>query len=286
MTGNMTIIQYASKFTELSWFTQDFVTSERMKMRRFEEGLAFYIRNQLVGQPVKTYQELYEQGAEVERVKNELTALNPRNPKRKWNDHKVPNDNISFKKPVVSSAESHVLESSEPCGKCGRTNHRTSECCAGINKCLWCGSTEHTVATYPKRLSVVEKGVVKSSSPPHQVQAPEKPFIVGRAYITSKKEASNSGTVVTGTLFLNSKPFSVLFNSGATHSFISTRAALLLNLEDNKEEVEYKIGLLNGHVLKCSTLYKDVPIMIGGHRFPGDLIQFDLSEFDVALGIN
>jgi len=102
----------------------------------------------------------------------------------------------------------------------------------------------------------------------------------------SKKEASNSRAVVIGTLFLHSKPFSVLFDSGATHFFISTRDALLLSLEDNKEEVAYRIGLPNRHVLKCSTLYKDVPILIGEHRFPGDLIQFDLSEFDVILGMN
>jgi len=43
MSGIMTVIQYASKFTELSRFVSKFVSSERLKMRRFEEGLAFYI---------------------------------------------------------------------------------------------------------------------------------------------------------------------------------------------------------------------------------------------------
>jgi len=52
-------------------------------MRRFEKGLAFYIRNQLAGQPILTYQELYEQAAEVEWVKTELEALNPIHQKRK-----------------------------------------------------------------------------------------------------------------------------------------------------------------------------------------------------------
>jgi len=55
MTGNMTVMQYASKFAELSRFTLDFVAFKRMKMRRFKEGLAFYVRNQLVGRPIKTY---------------------------------------------------------------------------------------------------------------------------------------------------------------------------------------------------------------------------------------
>jgi len=59
ISGSMTVTQYASKFTELSTFALEFVSLERLKMRRFEEGLAFYIRNQLAGQLILTYQELY-----------------------------------------------------------------------------------------------------------------------------------------------------------------------------------------------------------------------------------
>jgi len=55
MSGNMTMMQYASKFTELSRFVPELVSSERLKMRRFEEGFAFYIWNQLAGQPIWTY---------------------------------------------------------------------------------------------------------------------------------------------------------------------------------------------------------------------------------------
>jgi len=143
MTGNTTVIQYASKFIELSRFAHDFVAFERMKMRRFEEGLAFSIRNQLAGQPIKTYQELHEQAAEVERVKNELRALNPGNSKRKWNDCGMSSVNIASKKPAVISAGSHVPGSFEPCGRCGRTNHRTSEC--GQVQTSVCGATTPSI---------------------------------------------------------------------------------------------------------------------------------------------
>jgi len=56
ISDNMIVIQYASKFTRLSRFALDFMASERLKMRWFEEGLAFYTRNQLAGQPIQTYQ--------------------------------------------------------------------------------------------------------------------------------------------------------------------------------------------------------------------------------------
>jgi len=72
----MTIMQYASKFTKLSRFVPDFVTNEQIKMIAFEEALAFYIRDQLSSQPIHTYQDLYEQATEVERLKIELRAIN------------------------------------------------------------------------------------------------------------------------------------------------------------------------------------------------------------------
>jgi len=43
MSGNMTVMQYTSKFKELSRFVPEFVSYERLKMRRFKEDLAFYI---------------------------------------------------------------------------------------------------------------------------------------------------------------------------------------------------------------------------------------------------
>ena len=66
MSGRMTVMQYASKFTEQSSFVLEFVSSERLNMRRFEEGLALDICNQLASQPIHTYQELYERAAAVE----------------------------------------------------------------------------------------------------------------------------------------------------------------------------------------------------------------------------
>jgi len=45
----MTAIQCATNFIELSMFVPKFVSSERCKMGRFEEGQAFYTRNHLAG---------------------------------------------------------------------------------------------------------------------------------------------------------------------------------------------------------------------------------------------
>jgi len=52
MGRSITVLQYVIKFTKLTWFIPKFVSTKRLNIRRFEEGLAFYIRNQLAGQPI------------------------------------------------------------------------------------------------------------------------------------------------------------------------------------------------------------------------------------------
>jgi len=91
---------------------------------------------------------------------------------------------------------------------------------------MWCGSPEHLIAVCPRRLKAVDKGAAKPLASLRRGPLPSRPAVVGRAFVMNKKEAATSGTVVTGTFFLNSKPFYVLFDSGATHSFISTRSAI------------------------------------------------------------
>jgi len=104
--------------------------------------------------------------------------------------------------------------------------------------------------------------------------------------VINKKEAATSGTVVTGTLFFNSKSFCILFDSGTTHSFISVRSAIKLSLENRRMETTYRIKLPNDSVIECPISYKLVPNTTGGTTFPVDFIQFDLSDLDIILGMN
>jgi len=61
---------------------------------------------------------------------------------------------------------------------------------------------------------------------------------------------------------------------------------LQLNLKQNKEWENYRISFPNGQVIECPVLYKHVPIVIAKHEFPRDLIQLDMSGFDIILGMD
>ena len=51
-------------------------------------------------------------------------------------------------------------------------------------------------------------------------------------------------------------------------------------------ETNYRIKLLNNSVIECLLSYKLVPITIGETTFLVNFIQFDLSDFDIILGMN
>jgi len=193
---------------------------------------------------------------------------------------------VNQKKPYPAPPKSRPADSTVPCAQCGRTNHTPPECRVETNKCMLCGSSKQLIITYSQMMKAIDKDAAKPLAPPCQGAPPLRPVRVGREYVMSKKETATSGKVVTGTLFLNSKLFCVLFNSGATHSFISTRSAMQLNLEDRRRETNYRIKLPNDCVIECPISYKLVPITIGGTTFLVGLIQFDLSNFDSILGIN
>jgi len=81
----MLVMEYANKFTQLSRFASEYVAMDQMRMLRFKEGLDLYIRNQLIGQPVQSSQELYERMAKIERAK-ELSIAGQVTPKKGWLD--------------------------------------------------------------------------------------------------------------------------------------------------------------------------------------------------------
>jgi len=102
---NLSVMEYANRFAELSRFAPEYVATDYMRMQRFEEGLAPYIRNHLAGQPIQSNQELYERAADVERVKNELRMAHSVNPKKRWNEKGNSAEGPLSKKPVMMKSK-------------------------------------------------------------------------------------------------------------------------------------------------------------------------------------
>ncbi|XP_074277602.1 uncharacterized protein LOC141601238 [Silene latifolia] len=104
----------------------------------------------------------------------------------------------------------------------------------------------------------------------------------GKLFMMGKEAAEEHGHVVTSNFVVNSEPTFVLFDSGATHSFISCEHARTLKLEVF-DEIKALVNIPSGNSIPCNRVYKVVSIKIGEVVFLTNLIEFLLGGFDVIL---
>ncbi|XP_051129716.1 uncharacterized protein LOC127250458 [Andrographis paniculata] len=108
----------------------------------------------------------------------------------------------------------------------------------------------------------------------------------GRINVVTQTEADHHpGEVLTGRFLVCDLSALVLFDSGATFSFISKHLVKRLGL-NSSVEVVVEILLPSGEILECRELYMQIPVSIGGVDFATNLLSMKLSKFDVILGMD
>lgn len=91
--------------------------------------------------------------------------------------------------------------------------------------------------------------------------------------------------MIAGTFSVNSVLVKVLFDSGASHSFMTSTLVKSLGM-GNVESISLSFALPSGGELHCSKLYRSVPLVIAGVVFPSDLIESEMNDLDVILGMD
>jgi hypothetical protein len=113
-----------------------------------------------------------------------------------------------------------------------------------------------------------------------------KPPTKAKVYAFTPSEAKTENEVVTGTLPLFSGKTVILFDSGATHSFISTKCGRRFHINLEPMEVEVVISTLVGKSVICRKIVMGCPIHIEERTLMANLIVFDMEGFDIILGMD
>ncbi|GJU44154.1 putative reverse transcriptase domain-containing protein [Tanacetum coccineum] len=92
--------------------------------------------------------------------------------------------------------------------------------------------------------------------------------------------------VVTGTYSLNNLCATVLFDSSADFSFISTKFAPLLNEKPSIANHGYVIKVANGKKEEVDRIFCGCRLELGDSIFPIDLIPLGQGSFDVIVGMD
>jgi hypothetical protein len=107
----------------------------------------------------------------------------------------------------------------------------------------------------------------------------------GKLNFTTLEELPEGAPVMTGTFSVFNQPALILFDSGASHSFISQKFSANYQLPFCHTQGSFMIATLGGKVA-TNQLNQNVPIQLGSKNVKTTLLILGMDNMDIILGAN
>ncbi|GJR29555.1 putative reverse transcriptase domain-containing protein [Tanacetum coccineum] len=187
------------------------------------------------------------------------------------------------------------------CYNCQRPGHMARDCRApvrhaepiravrprnGQRACYECGSLDHLRPNCPKWNRERNQSGNQLALEGNRNTRGNENRARGRACNVNVVDALQDPNVVTGTYSLNNLYATVLFDSGADFSFISTKFAPLLNAKPSIANPGYVIEVANGKKEEVDRIFRGCRLELGDSMFLIDLIPLGQGSFDVIVGMD
>ncbi|GKA16258.1 putative reverse transcriptase domain-containing protein [Tanacetum coccineum] len=173
---------------------------------------------------------------------------------------------------------------------CNRVGHLARDCRSTVNAstannqrgtgagqkptCYECGAQGHFKRDCPK-LNNNNRGNQGGNG-----NAPVKVYTVGRA------GTNPDSNVVTGTFLLNNRYASVLFDTGADRSFVSTAFSSQIDITPSTLDHYYDVELADGRIIRLNAIIQGCTLNFLNHPFNIDLMPVELGSLDVIIGMD
>ncbi|KAL0562072.1 hypothetical protein IC582_002522 [Cucumis melo] len=282
--GDMTVEQYDAEFDMLSRFAPEMIATEAARADKFVRGLRLDIQGLVRAFRPATHADALRLAVDLslqERANSSKTTGrgSTSGQKRKAEQQPVPVPQRNFRPGgEFRSFQQKPFESGEAargkplCTTCGK--HHLGRCLFGTRTCFKCRQEGHTADRCPLRVTGIAQN--QGAGAPHQ----------GRVFATNRTEAEKAGTVVTGTLPVLGHYALVLFDSGSSHSFISSAFVSHARLEVEPLHHVLSVSTPSGECMLSKEKVKACQIEIAGHVIEVTLIVLDMLDFDVILGMD
>nr|GEW05416.1 putative reverse transcriptase domain-containing protein [Tanacetum cinerariifolium] len=109
---------------------------------------------------------------------------------------------------------------------------------------------------------------------------------VARAYAVGTVGTNPNSNVVTGTFLLNNRYASVLIDTGANRSFVSTAFSSLIDIIPTTLDHGYDVELADSRIISINTLIRGCTLNFLNHPFNIDLMPVEMGSFDVIISMD
>ncbi|XP_071685280.1 uncharacterized protein [Lolium perenne] len=293
--GSMSVVDYLDKFTTLSRYAPEDTNTEEKKKDRFLNGLHDELQSILVAVPYPDLESLVDASIMVESKRKNAIE----NRKRKAMMLQGSSSTQQPRSLPPPRPAPHQQRTSPPAPRPNnlnqnpKYNHQNITVRKPPNGCYACGHPDHYSNKCP---NLVTTGQRPNAPKPNQGQSRiasgrnqnhMRPAGPPRGHLNhvNAEEAQEAPDIVLGTFPVNSVSSTVLFDSGASHSFVTKPFARKSGLRPTIMQRPMLVQI-PGSSTKTDLSCKDVPIDIQGKRFYADLIVLGEQGLEVILGMN
>nr|GFD25921.1 reverse transcriptase domain-containing protein [Tanacetum cinerariifolium] len=110
--------------------------------------------------------------------------------------------------------------------------------------------------------------------------------VTAKAYVIGGGGTNPDSNVATGTFLLNNCYASILFDSGADRSFVSTIFSALIDVAPFTLDTSYAVELTEGRISETNIILRGCTLGLLGHSFNIDLMPVELGSFDIIIGMD
>ncbi|GJX82773.1 putative reverse transcriptase domain-containing protein [Tanacetum coccineum] len=310
--------RFTKRFQELTLICTKFVANETEKVEKYISALPVNIygnvkssrpktldetielANDLMDQKLRTYAERQTDNKRKADDSSRNNHGHQQQPFKRQNVAKVYNIGAGEKKSYGGSFPKstkchfhHNGPCTQKCHKCNKVGHFSRDCRGSGNAnvanaqkdnravpkgngCFECGALGHFKRDCPK-LKNKDGG---------NGNAQGWMYAVGNSEKNRNASRNPNSNGVTGAFLLNNRYASMLFDTGADRSFISTAFSSLINIAPTLLENSYDVELADGKIVGIDTIVRGCTLNFLNHPFNIDLIPVELGSFNIIIGMD
>nr|GFA23456.1 hypothetical protein [Tanacetum cinerariifolium] len=263
-----------------------------MKVKRFIGGLPDNIqRNVIVADPARLQDAIRIANHLIDKKLQGYAARSAENKRRMESN---PRDNRGQQPPFKRQNTTGLCTIRY--GNYKKIGHQTRDCRVTVNPnnqgaavgnphgivCYECGRPGHFTKDYPKLRNQNRRNQTRNKTG-NKTGGNE---VTAKAYAIGEGGINPDSNVVTGTFLLNNCYASMLFDSGADRSFVSTTFGALLDVAPSTLDTSYAVELADGRISETNIVLRGCTLGLLGHQFNINLMPVELGSFDVIIGMD